>query len=250
MDKVTFYDDLKKSYLKDPTCQATALHKIKNVLFNPDTELRKNAACNLMIFNNQLLGLWPLEKISKDLDLSYDMMVFDHQLDKSTDYDEEIYFKLSIKSEDIVEDHSNTRYDFKTVTFDEAKEVSDFINRCYESTDVTEGRVKSWMQSPLHFPQACIWITDSSTGVKQGLGIAEKDSEINEGALEWIQIHPDHQGKGLGKLLVGEMLSRMKASCDFISVSGLTSEHAPERLYRACGFAGDRLWYVYRKNKG
>ena len=77
------------------------------------------------------------------------------------------------------------------------------------------------------------------------LGIADFDAEIKEGSLEWIQVLPGKRRMGLGKMIVNELLSRLKGKADFATVSGqIDNATNPEMLYRKCGFTGNDIWYV------
>lgn len=76
-------------------------------------------------------------------------------------------------------------------------------------------------------------------------GIADYDDEIKEGYIEWIQVSKDYKGKGLGKAIVYELLSRLKDRAKFVTVSGnLNNKSNPLRLYENCGFKSKVLWYV------
>ena len=61
---------------------------------------------------------------------------------------------------------------------------------------------------------------DKQRNAPAALGIAEIDRNVPEGSLEWIQVLPSIKGKGLGKVLVLELLHRLKARADFTTVSG------------------------------
>lgn len=78
-------------------------------------------------------------------------------------------------------------------------------------------------------------------------GIAEYDYEIKEGILEWIQVLPQYQHQGYGKIIVCELLNRLKSVCaSFVAVSGLVdNETNPEKLYRSCGFTGNDIVYIH-----
>lgn len=80
-------------------------------------------------------------------------------------------------------------------------------------------------------------------------GIADFDSLVKEGILEWIQVLPEHRGKGFGKFLVAELLRRMKGIAKFATVSGDCNNISnPIGLYRKSGFVGDSNWYIAYKN--
>ena len=86
-------------------------------------------------------------------------------------------------------------------------------------------------------------------GCPAGCAIAEIGREINEGYIEWLQVLPPFRRKGLGSALVSELLRRMAlGGADFCTVSGKASNpSAPEALYRKCGFEGNGLWLVFKK---
>ena len=66
--------------------------------------------------------------------------------------------------------------------------------------------------------------------------------------MEWIQVSPEHRGIGLGKLVVNELLWRMKDKAEFVTVSGKVDNSTnPRGLYIACGFTDEVIWHVMRK---
>lgn len=42
---------------------------------------------------------------------------------------------------------------------------------------------------------------------RTALGIANFDSELKEGSLEWIQVMPNDRGSGIGQVIVNELLN-------------------------------------------
>ena len=120
-----------------------------------------------------------------------------------------------------------------------------FINNSYEFISVTEDEVLNWRTHDVFDEALWIWIKEGEEVL--ALGIAEYDHRIKEGALEWIQVHERARGKGIGQILVNELLSRMRQA-DFVTVSGeIDNQTEPEKLYRKCGFKGSRIWYYYTK---
>jgi len=100
----------------------------------------------------------------------------------------------------------------------ELEKVSELIGKCYEDIHPSVDTVSSWTE----------------------YDVFEEDL--------WIQVLPGYQGKGLGKILVLELLKRMHGKVDFVTVSGeVDNETNPERLYKSCGFSGDDIWWLLRK---
>lgn len=130
----------------------------------------------------------------------------------------------------------------------EFNEISDFIGRCYTDLHPSAEAVKSWITHKVFEKNLWIWIMDKHKNIPVALGIAEIDSSVPEGALEWIQVLPEYRGRGLGKILVLELLNILKGRVEFTTVSGEVDSAAnPERLYRSCGFRGNDIWWLLRK---
>ncbi len=130
----------------------------------------------------------------------------------------------------------------------ECAQVAHFIGQCYQDIQPTPDAVLSWRSHPTFDPELWIWLVDRATGLPAGLGIAEIDTTVSEGSLEWIQLLPSYQGKGLGKTIVQELLSRLRKRVKFTTVAGEVNNIThPEALYRNCGFKGHDIWWVLSK---
>jgi GNAT superfamily N-acetyltransferase len=130
----------------------------------------------------------------------------------------------------------------------EADAIAALIRACYPGSEMTAGEVQSWASHPVYDPALWVWVREAATDHPVGLGIAEVDPEIPEASLEWVQVHPDAQGKGLGKALVAELLRRVAGRTVFTTVSGQVDNLTqPERLYRRCGFSGSDIWWLLIK---
>lgn len=130
----------------------------------------------------------------------------------------------------------------------EFNEISDFIKKCYKNLKPSPEIVKSWINHDVFDNSLWIWIMDKHKNMPIALGIGEFDSSVPEGSLEWIQVLPEYRGRGLGKVLVLELLNRLNGRVKFTTVSGeVDNETNPERLYRSCGFSGNDIWWVLRK---
>lgn len=127
----------------------------------------------------------------------------------------------------------------------EAEAAAALIDACYPSISPTVDDVRGWTDHPVFDPALWIWIKDTETGDPAALGIAEFDPAVYEGSLEWIQVLPRYQRRGLGTALVRELLTRLDSRADFTTVGGrLDSGSDPEALYRRCGFTGEDVWWV------
>ncbi len=120
------------------------------------------------------------------------------------------------------------------------------INKCYKEQNilVNENDILKWCNHPTY--NSRLWIKIEIDGLIIASGIAEYDTEINEGILEWIQVLPEYQNEGYGKIIVNSLLIELKnLGAKFTTVSGdLDNNTKPEKLYRSCGFTGDDVWYI------
>ena len=128
---------------------------------------------------------------------------------------------------------------------EEVHAVVNLIRACYESIKINTEIVHSWLKHPVYDPHLWVWVVDKESGAKAGLGIAERDPQVPEASLEWIQVHPAYQNKGLGKALVSELTRRALSGVKFVTVSGeVNNVSQPELLYRRCGFTGNDVWWL------
>ncbi|WBW96951.1 GNAT family N-acetyltransferase [Oceanirhabdus sp. W0125-5] len=261
MKITSFQDALISEYIKDPVgVQATALWKTFNGLDNFQYKYSTNNenVSLLKIWNDNMLHtLWSdgskSIKISDDEIKQYKMMILKgNQFNdgmKAVWTNVEPYFKLAHNHEQIQESEVPDGFYIKNVDIKcELEQVSELICKCYEHIKPDTNEVKRWTQHEVFNKNLWIWVIDKNTEKPAALGIADVDTTIREGALEWIQVLPEYQGKKLGKTLVLELLNRLKDIADFTTVSGeVDNKTNPERLYRRCGFEGEDIWYVLRR---
>ena len=119
------------------------------------------------------------------------------------------------------------------------------IDECYAVEGVTYEELRSYMDHPVYDPDLWIAVQDPINGRIVATGIAETDTRIGEGILEWIQVSPDYRRRGLGKYIVCELLRRMKDKAGFVTVSGKVNNPCSSfSLYRSCGFVDPVIWHV------
>lgn len=122
------------------------------------------------------------------------------------------------------------------------------INSCYSEEHLSAEELSGYAARPVYRPELWIAVADASDGTIAASGIAELDSRIGEGILEWIQVSPGYRRRGLGSFVVCELLRRMQNTARFATVSGrLESECRPIALYQSCGFTDPVIWHVVSK---
>ena len=157
----------------------------------------------------------------------------------------EAYFRLS-HSGQVQKSNPPSGFVFQNVQpEDEVDEVVHLIQTCYRNMNVNNKIVREWLDHPVYDSDLWIWILDETSGEKVGLGIAEFDQRVPEASLEWVQVLPTYQRRGLGKAIVNELLRRTDSMVEFTTVSGkFNNIKRPETLYRRCGFTGSDIWWL------
>ena len=125
------------------------------------------------------------------------------------------------------------------------------INHCYkhENILIDESDINRWMNNPTY--NKSLWVKIVKNNKIIASGIAEYDSKLKEGIIEWVQVLPEYRNKGYGKDIVNYLLKQLRnLDAGFVTVSGsLDNKTKPEKLYRKCGFIGDDIWYICQKVK-
>lgn len=128
-----------------------------------------------------------------------------------------------------------------------AEDFSVQINACYTQEHISPDELLDYRSHPVYMPELWIAVADLKRGKIAATGIAEYDSRIGEGILEWIQVLPEYRRKGLGAFIVCELLKRLPDRARFATVSGrMNNESSPLALYTACGFGHPVIWHVIK----
>jgi len=160
----------------------------------------------------------------------------------------ETYFRLSCGSEASLPPDMSPGFRLAdALPHAETARVTNLINSCYDTIQISEAVVKQWIGHPVFSADLWIWVIDEQTDCPVGLGIAEYDDTVSEGSLEWVQVLPGFRGRGLGTSLVRALQMKLRDRAAFLTVSGAMGDlTSPESLYRRCGFQGDDIWHVLR----
>jgi len=166
-------------------------------------------------------------------------------------YDDTRYFRLIHDLQRVEQANLGENFAFRyvnTSSIDDLEAATRIINSCYSDIQVSLDQVREWTRSAVFCSELWITIIDVSKDESVALGIAELDREVGEGALEWIQVLPQYQGRKLGQALVNKLLGNLQGKAEFVTVSGkVDNETKPEKLYRRCGFTGNDIWHVLQK---
>ena len=164
------------------------------------------------------------------------------------------FFRIKHNLEQINNEDLPKNYRYRTFDpnnekdFDKALEI---IQISYPNTDLTKDTLKEYTKNDVYKNELWIFIDKINNGTYTtvAFGIADLDSQVKEGILEWIQVLPEYRGKGFGTFLVAELLRRMKSKAKFATVSGdCNNINNPIGLYRKMGFVGDSIWYIAYEN--
>lgn len=162
-----------------------------------------------------------------------------------SEYSDEKFFKLMHHMQDIKRPLLDNKYEMVCC---EVSEYAEHIAVCYADVGISKDELLEYQKHAVYDGELWIAITECGKGEIVASGIAEIDADIKEGILEWIQVSPEHRGKGLGRFVVNELLWRMKDKAAFVTVSGkIDNSTNPRDLYVACGFTDEEIWHVMRK---
>lgn len=138
----------------------------------------------------------------------------------------EPYFRLS-HTDGTCEQASLAGFAVHTATREDWPAMVSIIARSYENMQMDLDRLADYAASPVYHPALWILVRDGNRDDWAGCGIAELDRQIGELALEWIQVLPEYRRRGVGQLIVRELLYRMAGIARFATVSGPGRQRIP-----------------------
>ncbi len=247
-NKLDLIEQLQEKYLQDPGSQPTAFWKCVDWASHPDARLVINEYYSGLALGDRLLLREPPDAdFQSSFEKTYTLLSFSAAQSGLKHLEADSFFKLVHNHQKLQIPNIPKGLKIISATLDDSDAIANFINRNYTLIHVSADQVFSWSMRNTYNPELWIWVVDAYTEERLGLGIAEADLTIGEGALEWIQVEVHGRGKGIGTLIVQELLTRLSKTCRFTTVSGeIQNGTNPESLYRNCGFTGNWKWYIYR----
>lgn len=160
-------------------------------------------------------------------------------------YEDEPYFKMVHHLGRVADCALDHPFIFREAA---VEEYANHINACYVDERISTEELLAYRARPVYDASLWLSIYDTANGRLAASGIAEYDSGIREGSLEWIQVSPEYRRLGLGREMVNALLRRLKGRAAFVTVSGRVNHtDKPERLYEACGFQDKTIWHVLKR---
>lgn len=167
---------------------------------------------------------------------------FDSTLDSGVD---EPYFKMIHHLQSALCPRLPDNY---LLTKASIEEFADHILECYTEENVTTEELETYTQRSAYDPYLWIAVREKATNKIVASGIGEFDSHIGEGILDWVQVTPEYRRRGLGQIVVCELLRRLSGKADFVTVSGrMNNSNNPFALYKTCGFTDPVIWHIVTK---
>ena len=158
----------------------------------------------------------------------------------SSTLENKYFFKLVHYLDNIEKPILKEPYTFSSISLNE---YVNHINSCYQNIGITYDELENYKSHNVY--DESLWVAIKDKDKVIATGIAEFDSEIKEGIIEWLQVSKDYRGQGIGKIIVQELLYRLKGKADFVTVSGdMNNPNNPLSLYRSCGFKDIKIWHI------
>jgi GNAT superfamily N-acetyltransferase len=120
--------------------------------------------------------------------------------------------------------------------------AAEIINRTNSGYLVSPQRLRRWTEEQGFDPSLWVFAKEPCSDAAVGIAISCYDPELQETDLDWFFVHPDHQGQGVGRLLVEETLARCLPKSHLVRVSGIADE-----FYLKCGFQRHHKWIILRR---
>ncbi len=252
MTKLELISMVETDYTMNPGLLPTAFWKFREWMMHEKTCLKIVGKSIHVVRDGVAQLIYPLNVTPQfDSLQKYGMTILHKKQSVGIDgFKKKSYFKLKHDLKNVLEPKLHQEYYFERVAVRQFHEIEYVLKNCYKNLNMNVEIIQSWTKRAVYDEELWVWVIEKRTGKKAGLGIAEIDESIGEGALEWIQVLEEHRGKGLAKSIVQYLLYQFVGKVEFVTVSGeIDNETNPENLYRNCGFYGDDVWDVYRKEE-
>ena len=159
----------------------------------------------------------------------------------------QLYFRL-IHDLRSIPDCNQSEFRLEPTSPEQGELITAIVNQSYPDIRITKDMVQAMQNSSAYCPELWILAREEETGAAVGCAMGEFDPQSGEMSIEWVQVLPPFRRRGIGKILVSELLRRTPEGTRFVTVSGqVANDSNPEALYRCCGFTGNDYWHILSK---
>ncbi len=257
IDGKSFVKEIQKLYIENP-CQVSciAFWKIERICLESETyRITDNGHTYLYAIRDQRLELyWSDDKdrfiLTKDQIQTLELLVLHedfYQLIAENLKGFKVRESYPLIYNPNIDQVFNLSKEFFIADFDFDKgkdfaAAAELLNRCYQNHNHDAEEIASWCKQSVFDDSLWIWVRTRESNEDVGLGISTYQGTIKETYLDWIQVLPSYQRKGIGKMLVGETIKRAIDKSNIIRITGMV-----DGFYEKCGFRRTDSWYLITK---
>lgn len=176
------------------------------------------------------------------------------------DWHDTKYFRVKHNLLNLTSQKLNENFFYKTIEEEQINDVVNVINQSNTDFEINKNDVIHWMREETYCKDLWILIYSKRNykydKIKKekiylpvAVAISNFDPNTKEASIEWLHVIPSYRKNGLATSLIKESLLRISCIADFATVtSKIESQHNIYEIYQKCGFDGDAIWHVLRKN--
>lgn len=257
VDNQTFIAQVKQLYLNNPGAIANIVyHKLEGFLQESETHQldEDGSRCLFAVRNNQLIFYWAsqLERfmlptgLLRYLDFlvlhaDYYRLIADALTAFAIDEGYPLFYDHTFRQPSL----ERGRYyldDFDFGAEADYAAAGEIITATASGYALTAERVRGWTRKKAFDPMLWLLVRERQSGQPVGVGITNYFAPMREADLDWFFVHPDHQSKGIGRMLIAQTIRRCQPKSDIIRLGGIA-----DGFYQKCGFQRGEKWIVAQK---
>ena len=257
MRKADFSRLVRAKYINDPFgVSGIAFWKVQEQIIKADTfqvDTPQAGICLYAVVNQKLVFYWseneePFiipEQELKDFRLLSLHSRFEGAVTNLEDtHTINTYSPLNYEGDPSRDEKGNDNIQIVTIDKQNRENFADIANIINEHTGgrFTPEFIESWTALSVYTPDLWIGAIDKRTSDLVGVGISTYNPAVMETDLDWFYVRKNHQGCGVGRMLVRETISRCRKKSGIIRVAGQADE-----FYEKCGFVRKDRWYYLTK---
>lgn len=257
--RINFIEKAEKIYTASPQKFGFAFWKYRELL--KDAQIFDEAIDQITymyaINDNRLIYYWsedenliiPRDELSK-FDLIYIHSKYKNSLRHLEGSHDINLGNALIYNSNYQKDIDNDSFYVETVDFNESrlfKIIADIINNSSFGTDIflSPDYIQKLIFLPVFDPNFWILVFEKQSKTPVAAGICIYDSKIKETEIEWLYVHKEYHGLGIGRMLINEIIRKAKDKSNLIRVGGVADE-----FYIKCGFGLKTDEWMWIKRKG